>query len=424
MKYLPSGAQYIGAAILLGVGALLLPLQVDRQFINLYFSEGRDFTVTLESEKTYTQSFITTRSPITQIGLHLRTLEGNLPDKPVSITLQHNGNEHSTYQLSPVFIDNAGATNITIEPAITAEPTDTVTLTLTIPPKLHRKVGIQTREQDDSFPKESVRFAINGVEQQNPMAYHVYHHYRPPLALQLGILSIVFAILLVIPKRFYQLQYLMPVYVCLIPFLYQIPFITNTRFSLTLYVLQGAILVVFFFVLRRFSLSIVASLLGATILALTTWLPFHLVNHTSEFSYLSMRDMFFDPNQVIDTHASGSYLGLPAGALALLGLLMVWKERRLQYFVGVGLILSLFVFIPPVFTFLNSLVPSLPSYLVIGIIMPLAILAAYGVELLLRYLGPKDRLVHILLIGIVGICLLDLLYVGATALESFIIFAA
>lgn len=424
MNSFPPLLRYILIAFLCGVGLILLTLQVDRQFINLYFTEGRAFTVTLESNRTYTQSFVATRSPITRIGLHLRTLEGNLPSNPLTIRIDHNGVQHSTYQLSPVFIDNAGATNISVQPPIETKPGDTVQLTLTIPSELNRKIGIQTREQDGSFPQESVTFAIDGQPQVNPMAYHVYHHYRPPLALQLGILCILGAIFLCIPKRYYEMRFLLPAYVCIVPLLYQIPFIAYSRFSLLVYLLQGFILLIFYLVLRRFSLSVVASLVGANILALTTWFPFHFIAHTYNFSFLSLRDMFFDPNQVIDTHAAGSYIGLPAGALALIGLLMMRTQRRARYVLAIAIVLSVVVFIEPVFNRINALVPTLPSYLEVGITLSLAIFAAYGVEFLLRYLGSKDRLVYILMVGILCISLLDLFYVGATALESFIIFAS
>ncbi len=461
MKNLSKTSRFIFILALLSAGGLLLLVKTDREFINLAPSEGFAHGVELRSRSTYEQSFIATRSTITRLGLFFMPTTKELPDATITVTVKRADKVISEQSLSAAFIDGENFSQIRFRPPLTVTRGEQLTVSISVPPALDNALRLQQRQTDATFSPANVSFSIDGKVQDAPAAYQVFYGWRPSLAVQIGGLLILTAIILPLPS--------LPLYVLGAAILFIMPALLLKSLPLIDFFYAALALGGMLMLLREHKLPLMPALFGAHVFAFTTWLPLHALagrEYYAAFALLpfilsprrrpllpvitlailliilfgdwqpitsfpdqaaNFRDIFFDPNQVPDSQKVpgytwdhfGSYVGIISAALAFVG--FIWQGRRHKLVALIGLLGALLALAPFFTRTLARLLPLPPSHFIILTTFAVAYFAAFGLHGLRRYLQPirhtKDYVVQTVIVLLVIIALLDLWQVAAGTLE-------
>lgn len=409
----------VAAAVLVVVGLVLLRVHSDRQYISLAPTEGIPHGVVLQPGESYSQTFIATRTTLTRLGLFLRPIP-NL-DGREALTLElRRGNQPVAAQLIPAaFINAQDATQVRFEPPVQTTLGEKLTFVVSIPSALAGQVRAQQREPDKSFSDDNVAFFIDGQQQPAPLAYQAYYDYRSPFGAQVG--SLLFAaafLLLAWPWHTHFPNLFIGGYLVLVAVLAIIPRLFISPIPWMLFLVQLAALGGMYALARRRGMSKLPALLAAQVFALTSWWPLHLLRDWRQMQLIvpraaALKDIWLDTYQVASSikvpgGASwdhyGSYIGIIATLLALIGLLTTAKKQWRIAVVGIlGLVAAQFW-------------PIIP-HAVILTTFAMAYFAGWGLQQLGKYLHPYGRLAMIILVILVLLSLLDMLYVLAGPLE-------
>ncbi|MEX0650090.1 MAG: hypothetical protein WD200_03750 [Candidatus Andersenbacteria bacterium] len=391
-------------AILLGL--VLCLVRADRQFIFLAPTEGSPHTVTLKNNTTYAQEFSVYEDSISVLALYLRPLQRNLPADSVQVELLQDGEVVSSHAVPGIFLDPDSSAQIPVDPPLHVTPGQKLTVQITVPATLSEKVGVQLRQPDETFNIQDTTFSIDGVVQDAPLAYQVFQQTIPVFPLQVGGLLILTGIYLLAQQYLRRRPEVQLGFVAGASVLYSLPLILSGRVSITLIVLQVVAALLTAVALRRHQLSLPAIMLGSLVFALTTWWVMHVVGSSLSFDPLSIKDALWDPNQVVSSHAAGSYIGIPATLLAILGI--ITAGRRFMSFIYIALLTSLLTFLQPI---------AIPHLVIIPVFI-LSWFASFGLEALYVFLGKKTLISDVLIIALAVIVLLDLYTVGSASLQS------
>ncbi len=87
MKNLSKKIRFFLIIALIIIGSLLLSVKSDRLFITLITRPGVANSIILNSDSTYQQTFIATRSNITRLGLHFVPAVDDLPHDNVTLRI-------------------------------------------------------------------------------------------------------------------------------------------------------------------------------------------------------------------------------------------------------------------------------------------------------------------------------------------------
>ncbi len=466
----------VAVLVLLLGGSALLSVQTEREFINLQPTEGRANTQVLVSDGTYKQIFQVNRTSLARVGVHLRSLSRNLPDQPVTITVWRGKMLIARQEVSPQFIDNEGATQILLKPAPATQPGERLAVEVSVDKNLSGQIGWQLRRQDGSFDPWAAQLLINGQPQPDPGAYQAWHHSRPALAVQMGGLLILAALLLAV-RSYWQVRpsWLIVIYAVAASLLYAAPAFLIKDYPVWLVAGAVAGLLGMYRLMRQTGAAILPALFAANIFSFTTWFALHLSAGRSVYILAAVlpllmlvklhrsslvnglgriflvfgllgillligkavgnwtdpavltanwRDVWLDPNQAptanpigtysLTWHHFGSYIGLPALALSILGIAA--RGWRFKTVLIVGWLGALLALQPAIATAVSSL-PLMPAHFVIAATLALAFFAGWGLQTLQNFWGRTDRLVITMTSIIVILSLLDVWHVAATVLE-------
>lgn len=406
----------LASLTLIALGASLMLVQTDREFINLTPSPSQ--FVTVEHGSTYAQSFPATRTSISRLGLYLRPV-GDLPAAAVQLAIARAGQLASTQTIPTSVIDRDSVNQVRFAEPIKVTPGDVITITLTIPPELTGRIRVLQRTPDETFDQRYATFTINGQPQASPLAYQVYYHFRPPLAIQIGGLLWLIAILTLRNQPLHHLSNLALIAATL-AVLATAPTWLLGHVALGLIVTNLGVFLLLAWWLRRHTLTTPAILLGAAILTYSSYWSLHA---SSEWKWnepltqttASIRDIFLDANQVPSSNGGnwehfGSYLGILATIPITLGLFFGARTgpatRRLYVqalvILAAGILLTWCIY-------------PIPDAVIV-VTLGLAILAALGLEWIMNFLG-RDKLTLALGYVIVILITLDLLHVSAASQE-------
>ena len=461
MKNLSKISRFIFILALSSAGGLFLLVKTDREFINLAPSAGAAHGVELRSYSTYEQSFVATRSTITRLGLFFMPTIADLPDATITVAIKRADKVINEQSLSAAFLDGENFSQIRFYPPLAVTDGEQLTVNISVPPALDNTLRLQQRQPDATFSTANVSLAVDGEVQNAPAAYQVFYGWRPSLAVQIGGLLILAALLLIIPN--------LPLYVLGTTALFIVPALLLKNFPLIDFFYAALALSGMLMLLREHKLPLMPALFGAHVFAFTTWLPLHALasrEYYAAFALLPIlissrrrqllpviilavfliiffshwapltsfpdqvadfRDIFFDPNQVPDSQKVpgytwdhfGSYIGIISAALSLLGL--IWQGRRHKLIVLIGLAGALLALTPFLTKTLARFLPLPPSHFIILTTFAVAYFAAFGLYGLRHYLQPirhvKDPVVQTVIVLLVIIALLDLWQVAANTLE-------
>lgn len=448
MKNLSNKSRFFLVVILVVIGSLLLSVESDRLFITLTTTPGVASSIVLDSESTYQQKFIATRSSITRLGLYFVPVVDNIPHDDVTLRISKGNQLLVEHNIPIAVIDGENFTQVHFASPLAVNHGDQITVDISVPPTLSKSLRLQQRQPDDTFSTDNVSFLINGQIQDAPAAYQVYYLWRPYLALQLGGLLIILAALLLIRSATATL----PLYVLGSSILFIAPALMHGSVPLVTFIYAALALASMTMLLRERKIPLLPALLGGHIFAFTTWLPLHVLAGREYYALVALlpllissrrrqllpvivlaaiiilffgswtpsptvpdqiahpRDIFLDPNQIPDSQKVpgytwdhfGSYVGIISSALAVIGL--IWQANRHKLIALLGLIGVL-----------------APSHFIILTTFALAYFAAFGLHGLKLYLQPirhtKDHLVNLVIFLIFLITLLDLWQVAAFTLE-------
>lgn len=450
----------------------LFQYTTDREYINLAPTEGRAFSTVLESVRTYEQQFIPTRTSISRFGLRLQPQTAALPPEVLVISLHRNNETIGQAALAADFLDSEGFSQVKFSPAIPTTVGESLTMRLVVPPSLDRKISIQHRERDSSFNSNDVNFLIDGEPQSSPVAYQVYYYYRPPLAITVGVLILIAMGWWLAPQWWQTLPW-SGLYPLLLALLFVLPALLKGGFPLVLMIAVVIAATGMMQLLRAKSYSLDAQILGATIFSLTSYFSLHagqgqaVLLVGAAFPWLvwwlgqwrrsdtvvlwgaaivivgvmyagllavglpsvpvsaAPKEILLDPNQVYDSykvmgttlpwHHFGSYAGFINVGLALIGLLT--RGRRTIPYLFFGSVLLLVTLSSPLAALAaeSRLIPT--PYLIIFVTFAISFYAANGLIALKNYLGDTPA-VAMISGCLIGLSLLDLLFVGTTTLEA------
>jgi hypothetical protein len=458
------------AVLLFAVGAALFMVRTDREYINLVPTEGTPHGSVLMSGQSVKQTFIARRRTITRLGVFLRPAQPDIPSGNVTLTVKR-GEQILAEQIIPTsFVDAEGAAQVRFDPPLKVNPSEELTLQVSVPPELTQALRLQQRLLDDTFDATNTTLTIAGVAQVNPAGYQVYFRYRPALASQLGGFMILGALLVLIPR--------LPLYILGSALLFALPAGIGSAHFLVLFAYAGAAMAGMLLLLQKEKVALLPALLGAHVFAFTTWLPLHAeagrpayalaallplivvsISHYRRLTagrikqlaaamalfvllviYLAFplvatspptgtaqpRDIFLDPNQVVAAQKVpgsswdhfGSYAGFINVGLVAIGI--VWQARRRKFMLVLGIVGAIIAFSPLTLP-LASVLPLPPQHLIILTTFALAYFAAWGVQGLRHFLDPampaSDKVVTTVIALIVLLSLLDLWQVAASTLE-------
>ncbi len=457
-----------GLALLIG-GSLFFTVKTEREFINLVPTEGRENTLVLESDHTYVQQFATNKLTLARLGIHLRPLAGDLPDKPINIEIRRGDQLLATRAITPQFIDDEGASHVIFEPALVTAPGEKLSITVSMPDELSGTVGWQSRQLDETIDASSVQMLIDGQVQKAPGAYSAYSQSRPPLASQIGGLMVLGGLITILGWHKNHQAAAITTYAVAASYLFTAPIFVLGRQNLILFVVSLTALGSMYLLMRSNSISIISSLFAANTFAFTSWFALQLNSGRYWYGFFSLlpavfllarqrrlrplllpasamifawiiisqsgglhleqpsaavRDVFLDPNQSpsanpITPYATtwenfGSYVGIPVILAAVLGLASAKKYKTI---LTVGLLFGAISLQPDLASLLSLDGRITPSHLVIISTFALAFFAGQGLEKLRTFLGTNDRLIVFLTAAMVALSLLDIWHVAATVME-------
>lgn len=379
-------------------GLALFFIRSDRQFINLLPTRGLPHAITLESGHVYAQEFVIHTSPVSQIGIYLRSFGDTPPDLPVTVRVLHERRLIHEQKLPAVFADPEATSEIRLPAPLSVTPLEILRVEVTVPPELSGRMALQTRALDGTFNNDA-SFFIDEHRQTNPLAYQVYAAVRPALTLHVASLLILAAVWVLGGLQLATSRGLI-VYAAALAIIANVPAMLMGIFAAQLLIIQTIVLLGALAYGRRLNISQPASLLTAHTLAFTTWWPLVMLfarpGATATTPFVSsITQVLFDPNQ-ITPETAGAYVGLFAAAFAVIGVAF-WSDRSLNYLRIIGVCFTLAGFIVS------------PLLVAIGI----AILAAIGLQNLSNFLDTNSRTVRLLLYIVVYIALVDTLAVYA-----------
>jgi hypothetical protein len=370
-----------------------------------------------------------------------------------------------------VFIDSEGASYWQFKPPILTQKNEFLQATLTLPPELTSRISLATRQNDGSFNTQEAISTINEIDQATPFAYQVYASYKPPLARQLALLSLIAACLILIKPKHAAAQTILQVIVAgvltagyLSPQFEQFPWV--------LLIIQSSVLLAGFWYLTGRGFHISSAVAGAALFAYTTWWPLQFAAGRSWYFIIalvallvvaiskqqphprrvwavilllicaaviipqgfswqgtqdisctaSLRNMLLDPYQLPFAqkqicgeqaplwHNFGAYIGIPAALAALIDI--VTSARKNRWTLVAFIIIAL-----PFGWHMPSMFATAISHSSIVLVALLAYFVATGIEKLRQFLGIHDVIVRILTGVIALIIVLDLWYVTTDVLE-------
>lgn len=404
--------------ILAAAGISLARAHSDRQYISLAPTEGVAHGIVLQADATYQQTFIATRRSLTRLGIFLR-LSPDSTSEPVTIQLLRDHQVIGQQTISAAFINSNDATQVRFEPPINTSLGEQLTFKISIPVGLSGKIRAQQRELDSSFSDANVSFFIDDEKQAAPLGYQAFYDYHSPFATQLGSLTLFGAVLVLVwPWRRQYQTWFIGGYLLMVGSLAIIPRLFIAPMPWLLYVVQLVVLMAMYRLMRRAGTGVIPALFAAQVFALTSWWPLHLLANWHNVHVLvaqaaTLRDIFLDTYQVASSikvvgGASwdhyGSYIGIPAALLALVGLIFQARRQWQIFLIGLAGLLAATVW------------PLIPHAIILTT-FGLAYFSGWGLQQLGHYLGPQNRLITIILVAILIISLLDMLYVLAGPLE-------
>lgn len=453
------------AIILVISGLLLLTVKVDRIATNLLADEGQTNGIVLTSTSNAEQSFTTNRSSISNIGFYLRPTAKHIPTGDITLTLEQLEQLDqilSTISVSSAFVDVEGITQFSPAAPINIDPASLVTASLSVSPPLDGAVRLQLRELSEEQDPSTVSLSVDNELSPRPAGFQTYSPIHPPLAIQIGSLLLLFAILLFFP--------LLPIYAIGAALIFTIPIAVPTDLKLLIFVTTAIALSGMFRLLKAYKVSPLPCLFGAHIFAFNTWFLLQLGSDRQLYSLVALlpllytlvafrqavpsvhrrilivatvilivvilffssfsslvvdinnhahpRDIFLDPVQSLDASKVpgadwsnfGAYIGLINLFAAIIGI--IWKVKKYWQVAALGLIAYLLARLAPS-TFFT------PQHLTIITVFSLAFFAAWGLQGLREFFSLNAspalrKIITAIILLITLVALLDLWQVSAT----------
>lgn len=392
--------------IVLGLAAIgFISITADREFIYLAPTYGREYSVLLENNRQYTQEFRAGTTQLSRIGLYIHPTQKNVPNNPITLSITQNEELLGQQSVYPVFLSTEPdeAVFAQFAPALPIDPTLPVTLKLTVPSTLSRKVTVQQRMQDKTFNTDA-RFFIDNEPQQHPLAYRISAIRHPAITLHLGILAAAAALILITKSSLKQPRGQL-IYAAAISLAAAAPGFEINVVTPILIIIQLSIAFIALQITTRWKLHLPAKLLGVHIAtACSSWSLLFLghwrATQFSQHPIAHFREVILDPNQLA-LNGAGAYIGITATVFVIISFISVLISQKSDWGkskIAAGAAVALAgIFTIPVATGLSA-----------------AMLGALGMQSLHQFLGKKDKLLVTVLLSIIAIiALLDLLSVQA-----------
>lgn len=400
-----------GTAIAAGI-VLASYSRIDQPFGILSAAEGQVNSVSLRSDAVYEQPIHLNRSTLSRIGLHLRPLTRSIPNEPVTIEVVQGGSVLARQLVAAPFLDAAGATAIRLDPPLTVTPGEVIHVRVSVPPALSNKVGLQLHipdTPDEVTDAQHINLLIDGDVQDAPAAYEAYYASRAALPLQVSGLFIIGGVLLLLARyASVSPRTLVAAYTAGVVAAYLVPAYLNGYgvILLPLFVVVLAIFSTMYWLLRKSETPILASLFGAQVVAFSTYIPLHFIGRGASFSPLALRDFFLDTNQILPSHAAGSYIGFPVFFVFVLGVaVLLYRRTRLDITIAIIGILGL------------AATYTVSAHLIITVTAAIAYTSGHGLAGLHRFLGKDDRLSTGIIAALIAIALLDMWHVSGDTFQ-------
>ncbi len=171
--------RYILAIIIGFTGLALFFVKTDRAFVTFSPIEGQTNAIVLESGQTYAQTFPAIGNNISRVSVFLRPAAKQIPEGEVPVSLAIAG-QTFTQKVPTAFIDSEGAAQARFTPPLRTAKDMPITLTLQVPDNLSGQIRAQVHEPGE-------------------FAYQVYSSYTPSLAIQIGGLLLLAALITAFP---------------------------------------------------------------------------------------------------------------------------------------------------------------------------------------------------------------------------------
>ncbi len=405
--------QVVAGLFCIALGIAVFRVHADQEFIHLTPSEGSEFLVSLKSDMTFEQTFVSQGQAISKVGAYFIPVNPKVKDSSglIHIQLVQQGEVKASGDIPVSRVDGESASLIRVFPALHTSKGESLTMRISANPEVSGFVALQKRMFDESFPDRDISFAINGVKQDYPVAYSVFETIWPPFVQQVGGLLGIAGILLLFWNIAMSTRNTTALLVLVaVAMLYAIPSLGAYKIFLPVVVL---LLLATWAILRVSGRTILASLFGAFLFGCSTWLPLYFITGGVVDGMLPIRDALIDPNQISVSHGAGGYVGIGGALFAAVGLL-VWTSMMLRkrftptqldtamvIVFAVGMIIS---FIPS--SFQNSRA-------IIVVVACIAWFASLAFDKMERFLGTRDIFVKILLALVLVLSLLDLMHITA-----------
>lgn len=405
--------QIVAGALFIIAGGLIFQVHADNEFIHLTPSEGAAFRVPIQSDKVFEQTFVVQGQELSKIGAFLLPIHTKAKTSSGVIHIEVlRGTEVKASGDVPVSrIDSDGASLVRLSPSLPTTKGESLTMRIMSSPDASGFIALQKRTFDESFPDRDISFAIDGLQQDYPIAYSVFERIWPPFTAQLGGLLMMAGVVLLFWNIAVRAKTATTLVVLIfVALLYAIPSFDTHR---TFYFLTVILLCASWLLLRIAGRTILASLFGAFIFSCSTWLPLFLITGGTVDGILPIRDALIDPNQISVSHGAGGYVGIPGALFAVAGVciwitMIVQKRFTLAHLESVMAILfavSIFMTFAP-----GPLQHSKAIILVVGCI---AWFASLSLDRMQRFLGVRDMFVQTLMAIFLCIALLDLMHITA-----------
>ncbi len=407
----------LGAAICIVVGLLIMRVEASQEFFNLIPTDSSTLIVPIQSGSVYEQEITIQRKTLSRLGIYMRPLqEISDPVVALHISLLRNGTSIGEGGIPAIFIENGGPSYVTFADPIPTVKGERILIRITAPDELSGSIALRERAYDADFPRGNTVFSVDSVPQEHVIAFNAFEAIRPALLRQIGGILMAFGFALWFGNIIHRHRNVAILSILLIiALLDAVPAwdasMSYGAFASMVYVL----LVCMWILLRVAGRSNLAALFGAIVFACSTWLPLHLITRGNIGGILSVRNALIDPNQIAITHGAGLYIGMLAGSVTLVGII-VWlimlvrkKYKQCEVETGIaiiGIIAAYVAFVPS---------PIANPHAGIIVSFSLAWFASFGLHSTQRFLGMRESLAYILISVLATITLLDLMYVTARA---------
>ena len=406
------------AVISIVIGAALMQVRANLEFFNLIPTDSATHITPIKSESVYRQEITIQRKTLSRLGIYMRPLQ-EISDASAALRvsiLRHNDVIGSGF-IPAIFIENGGPSYVTFDNPITTHKGERIIIEISAPEGLSGAIALRQRMYDAQFPRADSIFSINSVPQDQVIAFNMFESIRPALLRQLGgiLITLGLALVFLSTLRTYRTMASLSM-LSIIALLYAIP-AWDASMSYGLFSLAvAALLLCMWALLRIAGRTHFSAMFGAAVFACSTWLPLHIITSGNIGEILSPRNALIDPNQIAITHGAGLYIGMLAGAVASIGIILwlamivrgKYKQCEIESIVGVcGALATYIAFIPS---------PVNNPHAGIAVSFALAWFASFGLWRMQRFLGTTDKLAYSILTILVVITLLDLMYVTARTL--------